>query len=83
VITPPIADQLLVDLIQNEKPLQVSTSGHTLKTPVPRDLRISQKFQRHAAQTVDLPAIPTDKIPTKSEEYRLLNQRSLPVSTPV
>jgi len=59
VLAPPIPDQLLIDLIEDEEPLQISPRRHTLKTPVPGDLRISQKFQRHAPRTVDLPAQPT------------------------
>jgi hypothetical protein len=53
VLAPPIPDQLLIDLIEDEEPLQVSPRRHTLKTPVPGDLRISQKFQRHAPRTPD------------------------------
>jgi len=50
VITPPITDQLPVDLIENEEPLQISPRGHTIKTSIPSDLRIGQKFQSEAPQ---------------------------------
>ena len=55
VLTPPILDQLPVDLIEDEEPLQISPRGHALKTSVPSDLRTGQKVQWHAPRTVALP----------------------------
>jgi len=49
VITPPITDQLPVDLIEIEEPLHICPRGDTIKTSIPNDLRISQKFQGYLA----------------------------------
>ncbi len=58
VLTPAMTDQLPVDVIKDEEPLQISPRRHPIETPVPGDLRISQKIQRHAPRTVDLPTTP-------------------------
>ncbi len=44
VLTPPATDQLPIDLIADEEPLQITAGRDTVEAPVPGDLRISQKF---------------------------------------
>jgi hypothetical protein len=46
VITPPVPDQRLVGVIEQEKTLQVRAGRHTVRTPV-RGLSIGQELHRH------------------------------------
>jgi len=55
VITPPITDQVPIGIVEDEETLQIRPRRHTIKTPIPGYLRISQKFHRHGPRTVGHP----------------------------
>jgi hypothetical protein len=47
MVTPPVGDQRLVSIVEQEEPLKVRLRRHSVEPPVRRSLRVSQELHRH------------------------------------